>query len=107
MIAHDLRSPLNHVMGGSELMTESAFGPVTDDQKKWLIKVTETARQLVNLVNDFLDVSKLESGRIDLTIEEVELEKLLDASLGNFRFLASERNVALRRNITESAQAIQ
>ncbi|MGH7853310.1 MAG: ATP-binding protein [Candidatus Binatia bacterium] len=107
MIAHDLRSPLNQVLGVSELMTDSAFGPVTEGQKKWLGKVSETARQLVNLVNDFLDVSKLEAGRIDLTIEEVDLEKLLDASLGNFHFLAGERNVALRRNITDSAQSIQ
>jgi PAS domain S-box-containing protein len=107
MIAHDLRSPLNQVMGVSELMTESAFGPVTEDQKKWLSKLTETARQLVNLVNDFLDVSKLEAGRIDLTIEEVELEKLLDASFGNFHFLAGERNVALRRSMTDSTLRIQ
>jgi signal transduction histidine kinase len=107
MIAHDLRSPLNQVMGVSELMTESAFGPVTEDQKKWLSKLTETARQLVNLVNDFLDVSKLEAGRIDLTIEEVELEKLLDASFGNFHFLASERNVGLRRSMTDSTLRIQ
>lgn len=107
MIAHDLRSPLNQVMGVSALMTESAFGPVTEDQKKWLSNLTETARQLVNLVNDFLDVSKLEAGRIDLTIEEVELEKLLDASFGNFHFLAGERNVALRRNMADSTLRIQ
>jgi signal transduction histidine kinase len=107
MIAHDLRSPLNQVMGVSELMTDSAFGPVTEDQKKWLGKVTETTRQLVNLVNDFLDVSKLEAGRIELTIEEVDLEKLLDASIGNFHLLARERNVALRRNIGNSIQRIQ
>ncbi|HEX9454155.1 MAG TPA: PAS domain S-box protein, partial [Candidatus Binatia bacterium] len=62
MIAHDLRSPLNNVMGVSELMTDSAFGPVTDEQKKWLGKVVETVRQLVALVNNFLDVSKLEAG---------------------------------------------
>ena len=107
MIAHDLRSPLSHMMGVSELMTESVFGPVTPDQKKWLGKVTETARQLVNLVNDFLDVSKLEAGRIDLSIEEVDLEKLLDASLDNFHFLASDGKVTLRKNITGSMQPIQ
>ena len=88
-------------------MTESVFGPVTPDQKKWLGKVTETARQLVNLVNDFLDMSKLEAGRIDLSIEEVDLEKLLDASLDNFHFLASDRNVTLRKNITGAVQPIQ
>lgn len=107
MIAHDLRSPLNNVMGVSELMTDSAFGPVTDEQKKWLGKVVETVRELVNLVNDFLDVSKLEAGHIDLTPEEVDLEKLFDATLDNFQFSAKERNVSLRKNISDSIRQIQ
>ena len=107
MIAHDLRSPLSQVMGVSELMTHSVFGPVTDDQKKWLGKVTETARELVNLVNDFLDVSKLEAGRIDLISEELDLEKLFDATLDNFQFAAKERNIFLRKNISDSIRQIQ
>ena len=107
MIAHDLRSPLSQVMGVSELMTHSVFGPVTDDQKKWLGKVTETARELVNLVNDFLDVSKLEAGRIDLISEELDLEKLFDATLDNFQFAAKEREIFLRKNISDSIRQIQ
>jgi PAS domain S-box-containing protein len=99
MIAHDLRSPLNNVIGVSEMMTDSLFGPVTDEQKKWLSKVTGTARQLVDLVSDFLDVSKLKAGRIDLTVEEVDLEKLLNSAIDNYRFQAQDRKIALRPNI--------
>src|SRR5262245_27665708 len=107
MIAHDLRSPLSQVMGVSELMTQSVFGPVTEDQKKWLSTMTETARHLVNLVNDFLDVSKLEAGRIDLTTEKIDVEKFVDAIVENFRFLAEEAKVVLRKNIGDSIRYIE
>jgi len=99
MIAHDLRSPLNNVMGVSELMTESAFGPVTDEQKKWLGKVVETVRQLVALVNNFLDVSKLEAGQLDLNVEPIDIGQLFDAVLEDYQFVAKDREVFLRKKI--------
>ena len=107
MIAHDLRSPLNNVMGVSELMTESAFGPVTDEQKKWLRKVGETVRQLVNLVNDFLDVSKLEAGNIDLHLEPIDISQLFDAVLSNYQFVAKDREIFLRKKIAATAQPLR
>jgi signal transduction histidine kinase len=107
MIAHDLRSPLNQVMGVSELMTDSVFGPVTDDQKKWLGKVVETVRQLVSLVNDFLDVSKLEAGRIDLNLEPIEVEELFDAVLDNYQIVAKEREILLRKKVGATPQPIR
>jgi signal transduction histidine kinase len=107
MIAHDLRAPLNNVIGVSEMMTDSLFGPVNDEQKKWLGKVTGSARELVDLVSDFLDVSKLEAGRIDLTVEEVDLEKLLNSAIDNYHFQAQDRKIALRTNINLPMRQIQ
>jgi len=107
MIAHDLRSPLNQVMGVSELMTDSVFGPVTDDQKKWLGKVVETVRQLVSLVNDFLDVSKLEAGHIDLNLEPIAVEELFDAVLDNYQIVAKDREILLRKKVGATPQPIR
>src|SRR5258706_204363 len=107
MIAHDLRSPLNNVMGVSELMTDSAFGPVTDEQKKWLGKVVETVRQLVALVNNFLDVSKLEAGHIDLHLEPIDIAQLFDAVLENYQFVARDREVLLRKKIGAPLQQLR
>ncbi len=107
MIAHDLRSPLNNVMGVSELMTDSAFGPVTDEQKKWLGKVVETVRELVTLVNDFLDVSKLEAGNIDLHLEPLDVAQLVDAVLENYQFVAKDREILLRKKIGIPAQPVR
>ena len=101
LIAHDLRSPLNQVLGVSELMTDSAFGPVTDEQKKWLRNVTANVGQLVALVDDFLDVSKLESGRLDLTCTAVDLGKLIADAVENYRFQVKKKEIAVRQAVSD------
>jgi PAS domain S-box-containing protein len=107
MMAHDLRSPVINVVGVSEMMSDGLFGPVNDEQKKWLARVVKSGRQLVDLVGDFLDVSKLEAGRIDLALEEVDLEKFLTATLDNYHLLAQEKKIGLRGNIGPSLRPIQ
>ncbi|MGH7846724.1 MAG: ATP-binding protein [Candidatus Binatia bacterium] len=107
MIAHDLRSPLNNVIGASELMKDGVFGPVNEEQQKWLVKVSHTANGLVSLVSDFLDMSKLESGRIDLALEEVDFEKLFALSLENFHFPALDKKIALRSNLTHALPQVR
>jgi PAS domain S-box-containing protein len=99
MIAHDLRSPLSNVIGVGEMMSAGLFGPINDEQKKWLGKVVETGRGLVNLTSDFLDVSKLESGRIDLGREEVNLSRLVNGVLQSYHLQAQEKKIRLRGGI--------
>lgn len=70
MIAHDLRSPLMNVTGVAEVMMQGIFGSVTEEQTKWLMRIQTNSRSLVEIVNDFLDVSKLESGYVDVKREE-------------------------------------
>jgi signal transduction histidine kinase len=98
MIAHDLRSPLNTVLGARELMSEGVFGPVTNEQKKWLGKIGGIVGQLLALVNDFLDMSKIEAGRIELDFAATGAAELLDAALDNFRVQAEEKGIVLRKH---------
>jgi len=107
MIAHDLRSPLNTVLGVNELLTDSTFGPVTDEQKKWLGKATAIVRQLSSLVNDFLDVSKIEAGHIELSLAEVNLEDLIDSALDSFHAQAREKKIALDKRLDPAAPPIR
>ena len=107
MIAHDLRSPLVTMIGVSEMMKDGLFGAVNEDQKKWLGKIMENGDQLVEMIGDFLDVSKLESGRISLTLEEVDLEKLLSAAFDNHYLLAQNKRIVLRKNVNPSTCLIQ
>jgi signal transduction histidine kinase/DNA-binding NarL/FixJ family response regulator len=95
MIAHDLRSPLMNIMGTAEVMTEGMFGPVNDEQKKWLGKIRGNSRTLMDLVSDFLDVSKLETGNIDVRKEAVGLQRLIQKSVEDYTVLAHDKKIAL------------
>jgi signal transduction histidine kinase len=66
MIAHDLRSPLTAVRSSAAMLEDGLFGPVNDEQKKWLGKIGANVCDVVELTSDFLDLSKLEAGGINL-----------------------------------------
>lgn len=106
MIAHDLRSPLISVIGVSEMMKDGLFGAVNEEQNKWLGRVMENGRQLVEMIGDFLDVSKLEAGRISLTLEEVDLEKLLSTAFDNHYLVAQNKQIVLRKSVNPLTRLI-
>ena len=95
MIAHDLRAPLTAVISGAAMLEDGLFGPVNEEQKKWLAKIQGSSRNLVDLVSNFLDLSKLDAGHVDLTKEEVDLKGLLQGSLENYLLLARQKKIAL------------
>jgi len=95
MIAHDLRSPLMNVIGAAGMMQDGLFGPVNEEQKKWLTKIEGNSRNLVDLVSNFLDLSKLEAGHIELVKEEIDLKELIRASIENYLILAQEKKISL------------
>ncbi len=93
MIAHDLRSPLTNVIGIAEMMRDNLLGPVNEDQKKWLGKIGANVQNLVNLASDFLDLSKLEAGHIELTKENVDLKELIESNLESYRLLGRDKKI--------------
>jgi signal transduction histidine kinase len=107
MIAHDLRSPLMNIVGVTELMIEGGFGDVNGEQKKWLSKIRANSRTLLDLVSDFLDVSKLESGYVDVKREEIDLSGLIEQSLESYRVLADDKNISLKAVINPSVPLVQ
>jgi signal transduction histidine kinase len=107
MIAHDLRSPLVNVMGVVEVMIGGMFGAVTEEQKKWLLRLQANSRGLVDLVSDFLDVSKLESGYVDLNKEVVNLAETIEKSIDNFRVIALDKKISLKGSVDPALPSIQ
>lgn len=99
MVAHDLRSPLTAVMSTSAMLEDGLLGPVTEEQKKWLGKIETTCRKLVDLVNDFLDISKIEAGKLDLIKEKLDLYELVRGSLDSYLPLAKVKNISLSSRI--------
>jgi signal transduction histidine kinase/CheY-like chemotaxis protein len=99
MIVHDLRAPLTAIMSGVAILEDGLVGPVNQDQKSWLLKIGDGSRKLLDLINDFLDLSKIEAGRFDLVKEEVELAAAVNASLEDFAVLLREKKIALTNRL--------
>jgi len=107
MIAHDLRSPLMNIMGTAEVMMDGMFGSVNEEQKKWLLKILAGGRSLVDLVSDFLDVSKLEAGYVDVVKEAVDLGGLIQKGLENHLLWAQDKKISLKSSIDLSIPPVQ
>jgi signal transduction histidine kinase/DNA-binding response OmpR family regulator len=106
MIAHDLRSPLMNIMGVAEVMVAGMFGGVTKEQKKWLGRIQSNSQSLVDLVSDFLDVAKLESGYIDLSRETVNLTGLIQKNIDSYRVVALGKRISIQEAVDPSLIAI-
>ncbi len=77
-MSHELRTPLNAIIGYSELLRDGDFGPVSEAQREICLKVLDYSRQLLELIQATLDVSRMESGALPVTLGPVDVAKLLD-----------------------------
>jgi signal transduction histidine kinase/DNA-binding response OmpR family regulator len=73
-MSHELRTPLNAVLGFSELLTDSRYGPLTERQARYVNHIHSSGQHLLRLINDILDLSKIEAGRLQLNIECVAVD---------------------------------
>jgi signal transduction histidine kinase/CheY-like chemotaxis protein len=106
MIVHDLRAPLTAIMSSAAIIEDGLVGPVTAEQKNWLLKITAGSRNLLNLINDFLDLSKIEAGRLELVKEDMDLERLIRASLDDYVILTREKKISLTCRIEQPLSLI-
>jgi len=107
MIIHDLRSPLTNVIAVVSMMEDGMFGPISEEQKTWLGKIETSARTLVDLVSDFLDLSKLEAGHLELAKEETDLKLLVQNCVENYSLLARDKKVSLMSKLPQTLPKIQ
>ena len=76
-MSHELRTPLNAIIGFSEVLIERMFGEVNEKQADYLKDIHESGKHLLSLINDILDLSKIEAGRMDLEISAFDLPSAL------------------------------
>jgi signal transduction histidine kinase len=98
-MSHELRTPLNAVLGFTGTMLMGLSGPLTDDQRKQLETVQSNGKHLLAIINDLLDLAKIESGKVELKFEPVDCRKLLDEVVSGLRPLADEKAIELRFNV--------
>ncbi len=87
-------------------MEDGLAGPLSRDQKEWLFKIGDGAHNLLNLVNEFLDLSKLEEGRVELVKEEADLKQLIQNSLDYYSVLAQGKKISLKSSVDPSLSSI-
>jgi signal transduction histidine kinase len=100
-MSHELRTPLNAIIGFSEVLLERMFGEMNDKQTEYLQDIMGSGRHLLSLINDILDLSKVEAGRMELEPSEFHLPTALDDACTLVRERASRRNIALRVTVDE------
>jgi len=94
-MSHELRTPLNAIIGFSELLHDGKAGPLTADQQEYLADILTSSRHLLRLINDVLDLSKIEAGRMDFHPEPVDLGKLVAEVRDILRSLAAGKRIAI------------
>jgi len=80
-MSHELRTPLNHIIGFTELILDKNFGSLNTTQQDYLNDVLYSSKHLLSLINDILDLSKVEAGKLELKVSDVNLKTLLERSL--------------------------
>jgi signal transduction histidine kinase len=95
-MSHELRTPLNAIIGFSEVLSERMFGELNDKQAEYLRDIHTSGQHLLSLINDILDLSKIEAGRMELELTEFHLPTAIDSALTLVRERAARRGIALR-----------
>ncbi len=98
-MSHELRTPLHTVIGFSELLGEETQGGLNAKQKRFVEHIHNDSLHLLELINDILDLSKVESGRIELRLETFELAPLIEEAVASLRSLAGSRALEIRTSI--------
>lgn len=100
--SHELRTPLNSIIGFTDLALREIYGPLTSLQQDGLRRVLSNARRLLALINDILDLSKIEAGELLLFDEEFPIKRLVNTVQSTLRVLAQEKGLAFSVGISES-----
>ncbi|WP_062295712.1 PAS domain-containing hybrid sensor histidine kinase/response regulator [Nostoc piscinale] len=106
-MSHELRTPLNAILGMSEGLQENVFGLLNERQVKAIATIERSGRHLLELINDILDLSKIESGKLELQLSDVSVRSLCDASLTFVKQMALKKNIRLNTYIDGNINSIQ
>ncbi len=105
-MSHELRTPLNAIIGFSELMHDGKAGPVSVDHKEYLGDILTSSRHLLQLINDVLDLAKVEAGKIELLPESIDLGRVVQEVCDVLRALAAEKSIHIVTDVDPNLSEI-
>ncbi|MEA2746909.1 MAG: hypothetical protein QOI41_1052 [Myxococcales bacterium] len=105
-MSHELRTPLNAIIGFSEVLRDGLLGDMTEQQRGFISDIFNSGKHLLALINDILDLSKVEAGKMTLDLEPVEVSSLFVSSLSIIREKAASRRIHLHIDVAEELGCI-
>jgi signal transduction histidine kinase len=105
-MSHELRTPLNSILGFSGVLLQGLAGPLNDEQRKQLGMVQNSAQHLLALINDVLDISKIEAGQLEVTRAPFDLRSAIETTLRTIAPLAQKKGLTLRVSMDASEAVI-
>jgi signal transduction histidine kinase/DNA-binding response OmpR family regulator len=106
-MSHELRTPLNAIIGFSEILRDGLIGELTEQQQRFIGDIFSSGNHLLSLINDILDLSKVEAGKMTLELESVEVWSLFANSLSIIREKAAARHIELSMDVPKELGSIQ
>ena len=100
-MSHELRTPLNAIIGFSEVMQERLFGELNEKQAEYTDDILSSGRHLLSLINDILDLSKVEAGRMELELTKFDFPMAIDNALTLIRERASRHGIRLHHSVDD------
>lgn len=105
-MSHELRTPMTTILGLTEMLKDQLYGPINEGQESSLATIDESSRHLLTLINDILDVAKVESGKMELKWDYLPIGQLVDASLRLVHQPAQKKNHTLKAQIDTQIKLI-
>jgi GAF domain-containing protein len=106
-MSHELRTPLNAIIGFSEVLSERMFGEINEKQAEYIGDILHSGQHLLSLINDILDLSKIEAGRMELELSDFDVASTIENTLILVRERAQRRGITLGRAIDEQLGIIR
>jgi signal transduction histidine kinase len=105
-MSHELRTPLNAIIGFSEVLQERMFGDMNDKQTEYINDIHGSGKHLLSLINDILDLSKVEAGRMELELATFDVPSAIDNALTLIKERAGRHNIELQAKVEPEITAI-
>lgn len=98
-MSHELRTPLNAIIGFAEVLKDGLVGPINDEQREYVDDIYSSGKHLLNMINNVLDISKIEAGKLELKYEEICVKETIDDVLNTVSGIANKKNITIKNTI--------
>jgi PAS domain S-box-containing protein len=106
-MSHELRTPLNSIIGFSDLLSSNHVGPLNEKQIKYAQNISVSGNHLLGIINDILDISKAEAGKLNLQYEKLQIPRMLQEIVEIMKPTASEREITIHTEIDPNVETIE